>query len=58
MALVNVGLGNADEAMRWLDKAYDERSTLLTYVGMDRRFDPLRKDPRFSALTKKIGLPQ
>ena len=57
MALIHVGLGENDEAIRWLEQAYDERATLLTYVGSDPRFDPLREDPRFRALIRRIRLP-
>ena len=55
-ALVHAGLGETDEAMRWLERAFDERATLLTYVGMDPRFDALRDDPRFKNLTRRIKL--
>ncbi|HVT43490.1 MAG TPA: protein kinase [Thermoanaerobaculia bacterium] len=57
-ALIHVGLGNHDDAIRWLEKAYDERSTLLTYVGMDPRFDPLRSDPRLGSILDRAGVPQ
>jgi len=41
-----------------LENAYQEHSTLLTYLKMDPRFDPLRSDPRFQDLVHRIGLPQ
>jgi len=55
IALMYVGLNEKDEAMAWLEKAYEERfnpSILLRPV-----FDPLRSDPRFQNLVRRIGLP-
>jgi serine/threonine-protein kinase len=56
-ALIHVGLGENDEAMRWLEQANVERATLLTYVNRDPRFDPIRDDPRFRDLVQRIRLP-
>jgi TolB-like protein/tetratricopeptide (TPR) repeat protein len=56
IALVYLGLHRNDEAMKQLENAYQERSTLLTYLRMDPRFDPLRSDPRFEDLLRRIGL--
>jgi TolB-like protein/Tfp pilus assembly protein PilF len=58
VALIHIGLGQNDEAFRWLDRAYAERSDLLVYLGVDPRLDPIRSDPRFSALVRRVGLPQ
>ena len=49
-------LGNRDEAFRQLDRAVEERSAGLIYLHLDPLYDPLREDPRFSALVEKIGL--
>ncbi len=57
-ALVFAGLGNKDQALAALEKAFQQKSTLLTYVKMDARFDPLRPDPRFADLLHRMGLPQ
>ncbi len=56
MAQVYLGLGNRDQAMANLEKAYEERSTLITFLPMDPEMDPLRADPRFKDLLKKVGL--
>ena len=56
IALVHIGLGETQEALGALRQAYRERSTLLTYIGMDPRFDPLRSDPAFQELLRRIGL--
>jgi serine/threonine-protein kinase len=57
IAVVNVGLGNHDEALRWLEKTYEQNSGWVRYLKVDTRLDPLRSDPRFTALIEKIGLP-
>jgi TolB-like protein/DNA-binding winged helix-turn-helix (wHTH) protein/Tfp pilus assembly protein PilF len=56
IALIYVGLGDRDQAMSWLNKAYEARfnpSILMRPV-----FDPLRSDVRFQDLLRRIGLPQ
>src|SRR5229473_1883295 len=58
IALVYLGERQNDKAMKQLENAYQEHSTLLTYLKMDPRFDPLRSDPRFQDLVHRIGLPQ
>jgi hypothetical protein len=57
IALVYVGLGDKDQAFQWLDKAYDERSVRLINIAVHPRFVPLRSDPTFVALVRRIGLP-
>ena len=48
--------GNNDQAFAWLDKAYEERSEYLVYLPTEPMADPLRNDPRFPALLKRLGL--
>jgi TolB-like protein/Tfp pilus assembly protein PilF len=50
-------LGEPNEAFAWLEKAYQERDPQLTYLKAGRRFEPLRKDPRFQLLVHRVGLP-
>jgi serine/threonine protein kinase/Flp pilus assembly protein TadD len=57
IALVYAGLDQKDEAFRWLDKAYDERSVRLINIAVHPRFASLHSDPRFAALLQRIGLP-
>jgi serine/threonine protein kinase/tetratricopeptide (TPR) repeat protein len=57
-AVINLGLGQNERAIAALEEAYDERSTLLGYVKMDPRFDPLRSDARFQSLLSRIHLPE
>ncbi len=56
-ALIFTGLGEKDRAFAALEMAFRERSTLLTYLKMDARFDPLRPDSRFADLLHRMGLP-
>ena len=58
IALVYAGLGDRDRAFQWLDKAYDERSNRLAYLGREPVWADLRSDPRFAALLARIGLPK
>lgn len=57
IAMVHAGLGEADEAFRWLEKGYGQRDSLLTQLGVEPAFDPLRSDPRFRNLVRRVGLP-
>ena len=57
MALVHAGLRQIDEAFRWLDRAFDERSHWLVWLRLDPRWKSLHSDPRFAALVSKIGYP-
>jgi eukaryotic-like serine/threonine-protein kinase len=58
VALVYAGLGEKDKAFAWLDKAYEEHSFSLSNLKVEPRFDPLRSDPRYADLLRRIGLPQ
>lgn len=54
-ALVHAGLGERDQALRYLEKAYEERSTVLAYVQIDPRLASLRAEPRFVALVRRLN---
>jgi serine/threonine protein kinase/Tfp pilus assembly protein PilF len=56
IASIYARLGEHDQAFEWLQKAYDERFSLLPWLGLDPRFDSLHSDSRFLDLLKKIGL--
>jgi TolB-like protein/class 3 adenylate cyclase/Flp pilus assembly protein TadD len=54
-ALVYLGLGDKEEALRWLEKSYQDRAgSDIGYIRVDPLLDPLRGDPRFEALAEKI----
>ena len=50
-------LGDKDAAFRWLERAYSERDGLLVHLESDPTWGPLRSDPRFADLVRRIGLP-
>ena len=56
LAMLSGALGKKDEAFEWLDRAYDERDPILHSVARHAYLAPLRDDPRFDALLKRMGL--
>jgi TolB-like protein/class 3 adenylate cyclase/Tfp pilus assembly protein PilF len=57
VAYVYAALGDADAAFEWLEKAYERRQLLVTLIHAFPSLDPLRSDPRFADLLRRIGLP-
>jgi TolB-like protein/Tfp pilus assembly protein PilF len=57
VALVYAGLEDKRQAFGWLEKAYEERFNRLAYLKVDPLWDPLRSDPRFADLLRRIGIP-
>lgn len=58
IALLYTGLDKKDEAIDWLNKAYDERDPQLIWVHLDPQLEPLHSDPRFNLLLQRMGIPQ
>ena len=56
--LLHLGLGEKDEALDWLEKCYEEQDAYCWSLKVFQIFDPLRTEPRFQALLKKVGLDQ
>ena len=50
-------LGDRDEAFAWLEKAYELRDPQLTYLKVGPKFAPIRSDPRYHDLLRRMGLP-
>jgi TolB-like protein len=55
-AMMHAWLGEPDEAVEWLEKAYGEREPTLIYLRQSPDFEILHGDPRFSDLLRRIGL--
>jgi TolB-like protein/Tfp pilus assembly protein PilF len=58
LAIAHVNLGHTSEAIGALERAYQDREPTLLLIRASEFFDPLRGDPRFIDLTRRIGLPQ
>jgi adenylate cyclase len=56
-ALVYLGLGEKSRAIDWLEKAYEGRSVWVAWLKVEPIYDPLRSDPRFQTLYKKMNFP-
>ncbi len=58
-ALVYLGLGNKEEALRWLEKSYQDRTgNDLVYFRVEPLLDPLRGEPRFEELVTRVFAPK
>ena len=57
VGMIFIGLGDQDEAFRWMEKGFQDRSTCMPYLRFDPRFDPLRSDPRYADLVRRMGFP-
>jgi tetratricopeptide (TPR) repeat protein len=58
MALCHIGLGDMERALAALKEAYDDRAGELVLLGVEPSWDPLRSDPRFQDLLRRIGFPE
>src|SRR6185437_13398992 len=56
MALIYAGLAQKDLAFEWLEKAYEQHDSGMTYLKTDPNLDPLRQDPRFEQIERRVGL--
>jgi len=57
VAGIHVGLGEADHAIEYLERAYDEHCHWLIYLHIDPGMDGIRSNPRFQELLRRMGLP-
>jgi eukaryotic-like serine/threonine-protein kinase len=56
-ALIYLGLEEKEKTLALLDRCVDERTNWLVWLLKDPRWDPMRSDPRFQAIIRKIGFP-
>jgi TolB-like protein/DNA-binding winged helix-turn-helix (wHTH) protein/Tfp pilus assembly protein PilF len=56
-ALVYLGLGENDKALAYLNRSLEERTTWLVWLLNDTRWNPMRSDPRFQQILRRMGFP-
>ena len=57
VAIVYAGLGEKEQALDWLEKAYGDHSNAIVFLKVDPQLDTLRSNPRFHELQRKLRLP-
>ena len=57
IGVIHVALGERAQALQWLQRAYEERDVQMVEIGVDPRLDPLRSDPRFQDLLRRMNFP-
>jgi serine/threonine-protein kinase len=57
LAVIHAALGEKDQAFRWLDKAVDLRFSWVPWINSDPSLAPLRTDPRFQELARRLKVP-
>jgi len=48
--------GDKEQTLRWLGRCYEQHSFLLPFIAVDPLYDPLRADPRFQEIVRRMGL--
>ena len=56
LAMAYIGIGDRQEAIAWLEKAYVQHSTVMTTLRVDPMYDQLRGQPEFQELLRRVGL--
>jgi serine/threonine protein kinase/Tfp pilus assembly protein PilF len=57
IAIIQVGLGDKEQALAWLEKAYEDRTFFMVGLKVEPELDPLRSDPRFQDLLGRMNFP-
>ena len=58
IAVIYAQLGDKTQAIAWLEQAYKQRDSKLTYIKIEPAFDQVRSAPQFQNLVRRVGLPQ
>jgi len=57
VGVTHLWLGEKDEAFRLLEKGYEVRSACMPFTKVDPRLDPIRSDPRYADLMRRLAFP-
>jgi hypothetical protein len=55
LAEIYAQLDETDQAFAWLERAYEGRSFMMLYLKSAPNLDPLRSDPRYADLLRRVG---
>ena len=55
LVMAYLGVGDNEQALKWFEKGFSERSTALVWLKVDPVYDPIRSDPRFASLLQRVG---
>ena len=55
MGIAYTGLGDKDRAFAWLEKGFEDRSEDMVFLNVEPGWDPLRSDPRFKGILRRMG---
>jgi len=58
VALIYNGLGERDEALAWLERAFERRDAFIVFLKVEPKWNNLREDPRFQDLLRRVGFSQ
>jgi len=58
IASVYAGLGEKEQALAWINRADEARAVMIPFAGIDPLLNPLRAEPRFEAIVRRVGLPE
>ena len=56
LAWAHLGMGHQEEGLRWLEKAHEQHSNAMTILKVEPIYDPVRKEPKFQELLRRVGL--
>ena len=51
-----LGLGDTEEVFAWMQRAAEERSSIMQFLKVHPFFDPIRSDPRFAGFLRRANL--
>ena len=58
IAEIYARVGDKTQALVWLEQAFNQRDSKLTYIRVEPAFDPMRSDPQFQHIVERLGMPQ
>ncbi|MEJ7847833.1 MAG: tetratricopeptide repeat protein [Pyrinomonadaceae bacterium] len=58
IAMIYNGLGERDETLAWLERAFQQREPRMVFLKVEPKWNNLRGDPRFQDLMRRVGFPE